>query len=95
MDTKFLYVMGSVSRAGKGTVYLGLLAQLLVSGFVANQLAFIQPVTSGSVSKFVSLNDNLRILVILTTTEKGSPWNRIQLCYLGDIRQNNTNSLMF
>jgi len=45
VDTKFLYVMGSVSRAGKGTVYLGLLAQLLVSGFIANQLAFIQPFT--------------------------------------------------
>jgi len=45
MATKYIYVMGSESGAGKSTVCLGLLAQLLESGFPPNQLAYIKPVT--------------------------------------------------
>jgi len=37
--------MGSGSGAGKSTVCLGILAQLLVSGVAPNQLAYIKPVT--------------------------------------------------
>jgi len=44
-DTKYLYVMGAESGAGKSTVCLGILAQLLASGFTADQLAYIKPVT--------------------------------------------------
>ena len=45
MKTKYLYVMGAESGAGKSTVCLGILAQLLASGFTADQLAYIKPVT--------------------------------------------------
>ncbi len=45
MDTKYLYVMGAESGAGKSTVCLGILAQLLASEFDAAQLAYIKPVT--------------------------------------------------
>jgi dethiobiotin synthetase len=45
MDTKYLYVMGAESGAGKSTVCQGILAQLLDSGFTADQLAYIKPVT--------------------------------------------------
>lgn len=45
MDTKYLYVMGAESGAGKSTVCLGILTQLLASGFDADQLAYIKPVT--------------------------------------------------
>jgi dethiobiotin synthetase len=45
MATKYIYVMGSESGAGKSTVCLGILAQLLASGYASNQLAFIKPVT--------------------------------------------------
>lgn len=45
MDTKYLYVMGAESGAGKSTVCLGILAQLLTSGFAADRLAYIKPVT--------------------------------------------------
>lgn len=45
MDTKYLYVMGAESGAGKSTVCLGILAQLLASGFTPSQLAYIKPVT--------------------------------------------------
>jgi len=37
--------MGSESGVGKSTVCLGILAQLLASGFTADQLAYIKPVT--------------------------------------------------
>jgi len=39
MTTKYIYVMGSESGVGKSTVYVGILAQLLVSGLTANKLA--------------------------------------------------------
>lgn len=45
MTTKYVYVMGSESGAGKSTVCLGILAQLLASGFTADQLAYIKPAT--------------------------------------------------
>ena len=45
MDTKYLYVMGAESGVGKSTVCLGILAQMLASGFTADQLAYIKPVT--------------------------------------------------
>ena len=45
METKYLYVMGAESGAGKSTVCLGILAQLLATGFTADQLAYIKPVT--------------------------------------------------
>lgn len=45
VDTHYLYVMGSESGAGKSTVCLGILAQLLESGFSADRLAYIKPVT--------------------------------------------------
>lgn len=45
MDTQYLYVMGAESGVGKSTVCLGILAQLLASGFTADQLAYIKPVT--------------------------------------------------
>lgn len=37
--------MGSESGAGKSTVCLGILAQLLTSGYAPNKLAYIKPVT--------------------------------------------------
>jgi len=45
MKTDYLYVMGAESGAGKSTVCQGILAQLLASGFSAEQLAYIKPVT--------------------------------------------------
>lgn len=45
MTAKYIYVMGSESGAGKSTVCLGILAQLLASGLTPNQLAYIKPVT--------------------------------------------------
>ena len=45
MTTKYIFVMGSESGVGKSTVCLGILAQLLTSGFNADQLAYIKPVT--------------------------------------------------
>jgi dethiobiotin synthetase len=45
MDTKYLYVMGAESGAVKSTVCQGILTQLLDSGFTADQLAYIKPVT--------------------------------------------------
>ena len=45
MTTKYIYVMGSESGAGKSTVCLGILAQLLMSGLTSKQLAYIKPVT--------------------------------------------------
>ena len=45
MTTKYIFVMGSESGAGKSTVCLGILAQLLMSGLTPNQLAYIKPVT--------------------------------------------------
>lgn len=45
MTPKYIYVMGSESGVGKSTVCLGILAQLLASGFTADQLAYIKPVT--------------------------------------------------
>ena len=45
MTTKYIYVMGSESGVGKSTVCLGILAQLLASGFATDQLAYIKPVT--------------------------------------------------
>ncbi len=45
MATKYIYVMGSESGAGKSTVCMGILAQLLTSGYAPNKLAYIKPVT--------------------------------------------------
>jgi dethiobiotin synthetase len=55
MDTKYLYVMGAESGVGKSTVCLGILAQLLVSGFTADQLAYIKPVTQCIAKQSVAL----------------------------------------
>ncbi|MCX7087557.1 MAG: AAA family ATPase [Methylococcales bacterium] len=45
MATIYLYVMGAGSGAGKSTVCLGILAQLLALGLKPQQLAYIKPVT--------------------------------------------------
>ncbi len=45
VDTQYLYVMGAESGVGKSTICLGILAQLLASGFSADQLAYIKPLT--------------------------------------------------
>jgi dethiobiotin synthetase len=45
MTTKYIYVMGGESGAGKSTVCLGILACLLAAGFKPEQLAYIKPVT--------------------------------------------------
>ncbi len=55
MTTKYIYVMGSESGAGKSTVCLGILAQLLVSGYAPNQLAYIKPVTQCIAKQAVTL----------------------------------------
>jgi dethiobiotin synthetase len=55
MTTKYIYVMGSGSGAGKSTVCLGLLAQLLTSGFTPSQLAYIKPVTQCIAKQTVAL----------------------------------------
>jgi dethiobiotin synthetase len=47
--------MGSGSGAGKSTVCLGLLAQLLKSGFAPSQLAYIKPVTQCIAKQTVAL----------------------------------------
>ena len=45
MATRYLYVMGAGSGAGKSTVCQGILAQLLSTGLSPEQLAYIKPVT--------------------------------------------------
>ena len=45
MKTKYLYIMGSASGVGKSTICKGLLAQLLLDGYQAKQLAYIKPMT--------------------------------------------------
>lgn len=55
MKTKYLYVMGAESGAGKSTVCLGILAQLLASEFTADQLAYIKPVTQCTEKQPVAL----------------------------------------
>lgn len=45
MNTRYLYIMGSESGIGKSTVCLGILAQLLASGYLPEQLAYIKPAT--------------------------------------------------
>jgi len=55
MTTKYIYVMGSESGAGKSTVCLGILAQLLASRFNADQLAYIKPVTQCVTKQTVAL----------------------------------------
>jgi dethiobiotin synthetase len=47
--------MGSESGSGKSTVCLGILAQLLMSGFTANQLAYIKPATQCIAKQTVAL----------------------------------------
>jgi dethiobiotin synthetase len=47
--------MGSESGAGKSTVCLGILAQLLASGYASNQLAYIKPVTQCIAKQTVAL----------------------------------------
>jgi len=47
--------MGSESGAGKSTVCLGILAQLLASGFTPSQLAYIKPVTQCIAKQTVTL----------------------------------------
>jgi dethiobiotin synthetase len=55
MTTKYIYVMGSESGAGKSTVCMGILAQLLESGLAPNQLAYIKPVTQCIAKQNVAL----------------------------------------
>jgi len=55
MTTKYIYVMGSESGTGKSTVCLGILAQLLASGYAADQLAYIKPVTQCIAKQSVTL----------------------------------------
>lgn len=55
MTTKYIYIMGSESGAGKSTVCLGILAQLLASGFTPSQLAYIKPVTQCIAKQTVAL----------------------------------------
>jgi dethiobiotin synthetase len=55
MTTKYIYIMGSESGAGKSTVCLGILAQLLASGFTPSQLAYIKPVTQCIAKQTVTL----------------------------------------
>jgi len=55
MTTKYIYVMGSESSAGKSTVCLGILAQLLASGIASSRLAYIKPVTQCIVKQTVAL----------------------------------------
>ena len=55
MDTRYLYVMGAESGAGKSTVCLGILAQLLASGYSQNKLAYIKPVTQCIAKQTVAL----------------------------------------
>ena len=55
MTTKYLYIMGSESGAGKSTVCLGILAQLLASGLAPKQLAYIKPVTQCIAKQTVAL----------------------------------------
>ncbi len=55
MATKYIYVMGSESGAGKSTVCLGILAQLLASGFTPSRLAYIKPVTQCIAKQIVAL----------------------------------------
>ena len=55
MTTKYIYVMGSGSGAGKSTVCLGLLAQLITSGLTPSQLAYIKPVTQCIAKQTVAL----------------------------------------
>ncbi len=47
--------MGSESGAGKSTVCLGILAQLLASDFTPDQLAYIKPVTQCTAKQTVAL----------------------------------------
>jgi dethiobiotin synthetase len=55
MTTKYIYVMGSESGAGKSTVCMGILAQLLVSGLAPGQLAYVKPVTQCTAKQSVAL----------------------------------------
>ena len=55
MATKYIYVMGSESGAGKSTVCLGILAQLLALGLAPNRLAYIKPVTQCIAKQKVAL----------------------------------------
>jgi dethiobiotin synthetase len=55
MTTKYIYVMGSESGAGKSTVCMGILAQLLASGLTPDQLAYIKPVTQCITKQTVAL----------------------------------------
>jgi len=54
VDTKYLFVMGAESGTGKSTVCVGILAQLLASGYAPNQLAYIKPVTQCIVKQTVA-----------------------------------------
>lgn len=45
MMSRYLYVMGVGSGAGKSTVCHGILAQLLTAGYAPGQLAYIKPMT--------------------------------------------------
>ncbi|MBS3953318.1 MAG: AAA family ATPase [Methylomicrobium sp.] len=45
MPEQYLYVMGAESGAGKSTVCLGILAQLLSDGYAPSELAYIKPMT--------------------------------------------------
>jgi dethiobiotin synthetase len=55
MATKYIYVMGSESGAGKSTVCMGILAQLLASGLAPKELAYIKPVTQCIAKQNVAL----------------------------------------
>jgi len=55
MAPQYIYVMGSESGSGKSTVCLGILAQLLASGYAPNQLSYIKPVTQCIAKQTVAL----------------------------------------
>jgi dethiobiotin synthetase len=55
MTAKYIYVTGSESGAGKSTVCLGILAQLLALGLTPSQLAYIKPVTQCIAKQAVAL----------------------------------------
>jgi dethiobiotin synthetase len=45
LSGKYLYIMGSGSGAGKSTVCMGILAQLVTVGYAPSELAYIKPMT--------------------------------------------------
>ena len=54
MAATYIYVMGAESGAGKSTVCLGILAQLLASGRSPDRLAYIKPITQCTAQQAVA-----------------------------------------